>query len=519
MSVTIRDVMKLPCMKNAEVVAGKTGLDNPVTAVSVLEYSSYSDEQEKLFSELNYEGSDITITAFSFLAGDNDKILNEIKNSYATGEAGVIIYYFDLFTKKLEQRVIDYADDVGYPIIVMPRDQFQLRYSEAISEIQGLIIDDQLKNENFDIEIMETFVSLPKNQQNVSTIMKLLSNYLHRTFIATESDGSIAAFAGWPMILEREAEDILRSIREGEYEDSYEVIKLEGMTGKAMSLVVAGNTKINAHTLDKIRDVMRLYLKMSANETAETYSSLQLIRAIIGDEPAKMRKLARNQGIDAEKLTNMIIYREPHFPLSNNETILRDCRELLDRFCKNYVMDNYSGDVVIFLDNGISANWLAVLMDLTDGLRNKGLLPICVYARNLRDPSEVREAYLDVTANLEDARNLYRKADIFSYHEILYVKHIKEMISGGQETVRKEMDAMKYIRTGTESDKELIDTLVSFYFDSYLSVSKTAENLFVHVNTVKYRLKRISESLGCRVTDMPEMMELYKALALYRLMH
>ena len=144
MSVTIRDIMKLPCMRNSEIIAGKTGMDNVVTAVSVLEYSHYNDYQEKLFNESNYEGSDITITAFSCVADVQEKILAEVKNSSAVGEAGVIIYYFDLFVKKLDQRIIDYADAVGYPIIVMPRDQFQLRYSEAISEIQRLIIEEDV---------------------------------------------------------------------------------------------------------------------------------------------------------------------------------------------------------------------------------------------------------------------------------------------------------------------------------------------------------------------------------------
>ena len=65
MSVTIRDVMKLPCMRDAEIVAGKSGLDNVVTAVTVLEYCSFSEDQDRLFYEQNYEGSDIVITAFS----------------------------------------------------------------------------------------------------------------------------------------------------------------------------------------------------------------------------------------------------------------------------------------------------------------------------------------------------------------------------------------------------------------------------------------------------------------------
>ena len=520
MSVTVRDVLKLPCMRNAEVVAGKNGLDNVVTAVSVMEYSFYSDYQEKMFNEAKYEGSDITITAFSFIKDDQERILKEIQNSKAIGEAGLIIYYFDLFVKKLDESIIDFADEVGFPIIVMPRDQFQLRYSEAITEIEGLIIEDQNKNENFDIGIMETFVSLPRNQQNLSTILKLLSNYLHLTFIASDADWSISAFAGWPMILERDADEILRKIITDEYRDHYEMLKFEERPGRTINLIITGQDKIMPHTLEKVKDVMRIYLKMSANEVPEAISSAQLIRAIIGDEPVKMRKLAREQGIDAEKINNMIIFREPHFVFSGNKAMLAEIRELLEKYCRDYVLDNYSGDVVVFLDDGLSAHWLSILSDLVDRFKEKDLDPVCVYARSLRNPAEVREAYLDVQDNLDDARNLYRKADVISYHEILYVKNMKEIISLGEERLTKEMDALKYIiSAGGGSEQELIETLSSFYFDSYMSVSRTADNMYIHVNTVKYRLKKISESIGCKVTDMPEMMELYKALALYRMVH
>ena len=520
MSVTVRDVLKLPCMRNAEVIAGKTGLDNVVTGVTVLKYAFFNEYQEKVFNEVNYEGSDINITAFSFLADDQNGILNEIRNSYAVGEAGVIIYYFDLFVKKLDQNIVDYADEVGFPIIIMPRDQFQLRYSEAISEIQGLVIEDQNKNEDFDIEIMEKFVSLPRNQQNLSAILKLLSNYLHFTLIAYEEDGSIAAFAGWPKILEREADEIIRSVFKGEYGDHYEYLKFERPDGKSLYLLITGYSNIKAHTLEKIRDVMRLYLKMSANEVPEAFSSVQLIRAIIGDEPVKIRKLARSQRINTDNLTNMIIFREPHFVLSNNQVMLKDIKELLEKYCKDYVIDNYSGDVVVFLDDGLSAHWLSVLTGLVESFKEKDLDPICIYARFLRNPSEVREAYLDVIDNIEEAKHLYRKASVISYHEITYVKYLKQIISRGEENMKKEMDALKYIKAaGNDTEKELVETLASFYFDSYMSISCTAKNLYIHVNTVKYRLKRISESLGCKVTDMPEMMELYKTLALYRLIH
>lgn len=519
MSVTVRDILKLPCMRDAEIVAGTGGIDNVVTAVTVLEYSNYSEDQEKAFRDQDYAGSDIVLTAFSSVADDPEKILSEVMNSSAIGEAGTIIYYLDLFLKELDQRVIDYADEAGYPIILMPRDQYQLRYSEAISEISELIIEDRNKTEYFSSSIMETFVALPKNQQNISAILRLLSNYLHLTLILTENDWKLRAFAGWPKILERDIDGILSSVLEGERDETSDILLFDDIPGRKLHLVIVGSESLKRSTVEQIGDVIRLYLKMTAEESIENIGSEQLIRAIIGDEPVKMRKLAKNQGIDASKLRNMIFFKDPHIELPAGEMLLKEVRDLLGRYCHDRVTDIYFGNVVAFIDDGISSQWLPSLNSLNESIREKGMDPICVYARNLDGPPEMRDAYLNVTAHLEEARNLYRKASILSYREIMFVSELKDIISQGEEAVRKELEPLKYIGVRTEGQSDdLIETLSSFYFDSHMSVSETAENLYIHVNTVKYRLRRISEMIGCKVTGMPEMLELYKALAIRRLM-
>ncbi len=523
-------------MKDAEIIAGKGGLENVVTAVTVMEYSSYSDVLEKeskihnnteteiievqdvLFNNQDYEGSDILITAFSCLMNEPEKVFAQIKDSFSLGEAGIIIYYFDLFVKELDQRVIDFADEVGYPIIVMPRDQFQLRYSEAIAEISELIADYKNKNEYFGSSIMETLVSLPKNQQNISTLLRLLSNYLHLTIALTENDWRLRAFAGWPKILERDINEILSRISSGRYNEPFEIVNLEDVPGGKVHLIVTGSDGFKKTVVEQITDVIRLYLKMTADDSREIIGSEQLIRAIIGDDPIRMRKLAKNMGIDSSKLTNMIIYRDPRLFLPQGEAILNEVKEHLTSNCHDFAVDIYSGDVVAFMDDGISAHWISTLEMLNESMREKGMEPICVYARNLTDPSEVRKAYQNVTAYFDDARKLYNKAYILSYNEILFAKQMRDIISLGEESIINEMDVLRRLEHFSgESIREIADTLTSFYFDSHMSLNDTANNLYIHVNTVKYRLKKASEIIGCKVTEMPEMIELYKALALKRL--
>lgn len=520
MSVTIRDIMKLPCMRNSEIIAGKSGIDNVVTAVTALEYSSHSENQDKIFYDTPYNGADIVITAYASLAENPEALLNEIRVSHASGEAGAIVYYMDLFVKEFSQDIIDFANNVGYPIIAMPRDQYQLRYSEAIAEIQGLIIEDQNKTENFVPEIIDNFTLLPEKQQNLNSLLRLLSNYIHKTIIVLNPEYELMAFAGWPSILEREANEITAKVISHTYNIPYKTIEIGIKTGRPYTVLVSGTEDdIKKSILDQIENVISFFLKIKMSDEGGQISDIELIRAILTDDPLKIRKLATNIGVNADALTNLIIFRENSANAFSRNVVISTVREGLEKYCKNVLCEAYSGDVVALVDDGASSHWLALLKSIRQDLLEKGIETICVYGRNLLGPSESRDAYLTIMENLEDTRKIYRKATTISYHEIMYTQFLKELISQGEDSVIHEMDPIKYIRySGPEIEDELIKTLSSFYFDNGMSVSRTARELYIHENTVKYRLKKVSDVLGCHVTDMPEMMELYKALALKRIL-
>ena len=67
--------------------------------------------------------------------------------------------------------------------------------------------------------------------------------------------------------------------------------------------------------------------------------------------------------------------------------------------------------------------------------------------------------------------------------------------------------------------QELLNTACVYLLDCDSSVTRTAQALFLHINTIKYRLQRISDLLGYRLGKMPETIELYRSAAIYRLLH
>ena len=64
----------------------------------------------------------------------------------------------------------------------------------------------------------------------------------------------------------------------------------------------------------------------------------------------------------------------------------------------------------------------------------------------------------------------------------------------------------------------LLETLECYLLDARMHVTLTAEKMFLHKNTVKYRLQRIADRLGFVPGELPESMPLFTACALGRLL-
>ncbi len=122
-----------------------------------------------------------------------------------------------------------------------------------------------------------------------------------------------------------------------------------------------------------------------------------------------------------------------------------------------------------------------------------------------------------------------------SYQEALYAIHLSELTGNGNQ-VRHIYDLgvyslifsnsleqlkslyKKYLNALILHDKVnnsmLLDTL-RCYFDANLNINETAERLFLHINTLRYRLKRVEELTNTSFQKAYDRTNLYIALKVY----
>ena len=65
---------------------------------------------------------------------------------------------------------------------------------------------------------------------------------------------------------------------------------------------------------------------------------------------------------------------------------------------------------------------------------------------------------------------------------------------------------------------ELADTLSVYLIDENMSITETSGRLFVHRNTIKYRVQKAEDLLGMDLGNMTELRDLILALGIFRLL-
>ena len=205
MSITVADVLKLPSMRGAQVIGGKKGLSRIVSSISVLEYAQINAVQTELFENIEFLGNELAITGFLNNPDDVELQCMNIQRMAQVGEVGMILFYVGVVMKRVDQRLIDLANELDFVLICMPLGQKNQRYSEVICEVMELIHRDQMNGANLVSELLEQAASLPAHRRTVDSMLRMLSNRLRASVVLMDSSRRVLNEAAWPLAFENTA--------------------------------------------------------------------------------------------------------------------------------------------------------------------------------------------------------------------------------------------------------------------------------------------------------------------------
>lgn len=126
---------------------------------------------------------------------------------------------------------------------------------------------------------------------------------------------------------------------------------------------------------------------------------------------------------------------------------------------------------------------------------------------------ELAAAYLQGSSAVRMGMVSSDKLDIFSYKEFIMVRMIEEI---PKSTLSKYLEML--LDTGANDilkDPEMLSTAEEFLANS-LNISETARNLFMHRNTLMYRLDKIEKAMGLNIRRFADAVTFRIILILYK---
>lgn len=529
MSVTVADLLNLPSLKPARVVAGAGGLARTVAYVSVLEYADPQILEDDLFPDDTYSGSEIVITGFMNNPGDERLQCAVVKRLAEAGEVGLILYYVGIYMPSVPEEMKRIAEEKDFVLILMPEGRMDFRYGEAICEIMERIVRDRMANPAFVSELLEQVSRLPRHQRTVDTMLKMLSERMMASFLLTDGSLGVLNEATWPHSLGKTLRDFLETGRlpEPEQEASVRVngsdyrlcrvsIKLDQSRPMELFIFREGEPLSRA-AVEQAGDAVRLAAGIWSTQH-DAVAVRELVCAILQDEPMKMRRLADIFHIDVAAIRTMVIlHGEQEWNHGNCSAILPSLTELLRAYFETVVADAYEGELVLFMDGPKSLNEERELQRLLEACPAlEGQRCTFTWCNHLADTSAVREAFLLHREYRADAQKLFPHKNAYHIREMEFARACRMKIAGGETGLHEVMKPLEPIRM--EKDEACLDTLEVYLLDAQCSYQRTGDLLFLHKNTVKYRLSRCSDLVGYRIGDFPDTLPLYHAAAVRRLL-
>ena len=527
MSLTVAQLMELPSLRRAKVLAGHRSLDRIVTGITVLEYSTPTDMQKKLYESIDFWGSELILTGFCNIAEDVEAQCNNIRMFALAGEVGIILYYVGLIMPRVDPRLIRLADELDFVLICMPENEPNLRYGEFIHEAMDAIVRDELNNPTFTIDLLEQMSKVPAGQQSVKTILRIVSDRLRASAAITDGEFRPLSEAPWPRnqslpwpeLINRAAKqggsDICWEIKGERSLWAYKAEIQPASSGRMYFFVFSERGKLDQVLWKQAVEGVRVSMGVWGRTHNQTDLS-ELIRAIILDEPIKMRRLGDLYHIDVASLSDMWILGS----LDGRDLSpwTGAVSELSALYTEIGLCGHYENDILIF---PVGSRTLHEMDEWTNALvafcRDNGLSAKVTRCPLLQYTADAKYAYETNRAYLEESSKLFPLRPFFTISEIEFTKECCEIAAQGKEAVRRYLSLLEPILSGKDGE-EIVNTLTVFLLDKNSSITDTAAHLFVHKNTVKYRLQKAGNLLGFRVGDIPQSKNLIYALALRRIL-
>ena len=505
MGLNISQMLEMECFAGARVIAGSRGINREVHLVTVMEVpdmAQWSTEHE------------LILTAAYPFKDNTDAIMPVVQQLYSKNVACFAIK-LGRFINELPQSVIEYADQMDFPIIILP---VNMQFDQVILKLFSRIVKEDYVETKNSRNLADLLQRIALKGGTLREITQTLADWCEGEVLIKNFEGDL---------LEQCAMKGINTSDNGVVTHEKQVI-YDGRLYAVITFNLWQKTLSNAE-LEMIDSaipaiIMILFhssLKDARKKREESLNDLILGRMVYTQKNIKYLEM---QGVNLSSPYIVCVLRSNRLQEEVYGLLSEVLSSILNVQTNNYKIFPITAKMkncivhLYQIDNeldmhAITEYYRKILNEVNRQLPN---VQVSVgISRYTCEPRRINLGFNEAQRALELGEQIYGHTGIYNYDE-LSVEHLLSKITFNDEIIdfiQNEIGGL--ISYDKHQKNQLIDTLEQLLTgDSYKEI---AERMFIHPKTLAYRKSSIEKILGEKVDDSNKRMRLYSALKLYRL--
>jgi len=543
--LTVREALNIGVMRRARLIAGSGGLARTIRSITIMDTPDISEW---------LRGGEMLLSNIYVIKDNPDKQVQLVQDAARKGAAAVGIK-LKRYVEAVPSKMVDSADALNLPLIEMPTD---CAWIDVMVPLYSEIINRQASCLSKAQEIHETFTRAALEGRGVHGVIELLSSITGCPAAMVDRDGRLLAgcpTGAWEGLSVEEEFKRGRGVQEGS--GAHHPVGLASASnderrGARRHPVKAGN-ELQGYVLIETDDpapesdlvalehastvlALEMAKRKAVSEVERRFRNDVLWDLFHGEVESRecLEARAGPIGIDVSSAHAVMVFDVDEFErycmevLHGDDAKARDVRERFVRAVHSAVSRHAPGGLCMDLSDSVTVllptaadDEHEALIRLADGMKrdiSNAIPSISVsvgISRPRQDLLEIVDAYDEGRRALALGRELKGKAHA-TYFEELGSYRVLLSVGDPSEARRFCWELMSPLVGYEEKRPGLIKTLTTYFRCNGDPVS-CAEELFVHANTVRYRLRKIETLCGVSLDNEEDRFNLQLALKLYRL--
>lgn len=529
MSFTIKDALELDCLRDCKLVAGAGGTGNPITCIDTMEIPDIT---------LWLKKNELLITTGYSIKSDKKFLAHLIMSLHKAQAAGIMIK--TKFIGTLPEECLVLAEQLKVPLIEMPDEK---PFIELINALMRVIVDEQNMLLDYRNEIYKKFTDLELNGGGLDRVGEVLFSLLEKPItLFDDSMNQKLEFPAEGYFSHTLGEDVwdqlMKAVGKMPYNQEELCIRFDDHVVEIRKIYLksrpCGYIFAEIET-DQLEDRDRIVLAQAVTAFALEFSKLEVIYQhqnmmgssffldiIMGNIKSEEEAILRSDYLNWPKLPVFIVVLDIYnFEKYIQKKTEEDVIQVKQRTC-HYVQKvfwYYNVECLVIPKSDsfsciIPVKYQSQVMLILEQIQTWSVQTMGF--RLTAGISKDTDHYLGLKNAYEDARDAIKIGEILD-RPVIFIKDVNfehALIRGAnREYIREYIEETvgKLQAYDRENQTELLKTLSELVHNMGIR-TQTADALFLHRNTLAYRIKKIESITGYDLSRRDKLLELGIAL-------